>query len=81
MTRPEPRELPAVGTVLVDTARSVIGEFRGTVGGRYSLRPRGGGREWDVDPKWVRPATDEDLKSGHLVARRVVGWSERASKR
>jgi hypothetical protein len=80
MVRPDSEELPAVGTALVDTARSVIGEFRGTVGRRYSLRPIGGGREWDVDPKWVRTATEEDLKSGHLTKRRVVGWCEKPGK-
>lgn len=66
MERPESEELPAVGAVLVDTARSVLGEFRGTAGRRFALRPLGGGREWDVDPKWVRPATEEDLRAGHL---------------
>jgi hypothetical protein len=79
--RPDSEEPPAVGTVMVDTARSAIGEFRGTVGSRYCLRPRGGGREWDVDPKWVRRATEEDLEAGHLANRHVVGWSERAEKR
>jgi hypothetical protein len=80
VSRPEEEELPAVGTPLVDTARSVIGQFQQEVQGRYYLRPVGGGREWDVDPKWVRPATDEDLKSGHLKNRRVVGWSEKVTK-
>lgn len=77
MVRPESRELPAVGTLMVDRTKSVIGEFRGTVAGRYCLRPQGGGREWDVDPKWVREATEEDLKSEHLARRRVVGWCEK----
>jgi hypothetical protein len=65
---------------MVDNARSIIGEFRGTVGSRYSLRPIGGGREWDVDPKWARPATEEDLKSEHLTKRRVVGRCEKPGK-
>lgn len=80
MSRPESRELPAVGTPMVDTARSAIGEFRGTVGNRYCLRPRGGGREWDVDPKWVRKATEEDLNAGWLASR-VVGWSRKMDTR
>ncbi|MDO0916795.1 hypothetical protein QQM39_40100 [Streptomyces sp. DT2A-34] len=81
VSRPESNELPAVGTVLVDKARSAIGEFRGTVGGRYSLRPRGGGREWDVDPKWVREATEEDLKADWLTGRSVASWVEKTEKR
>ncbi|GAA2284124.1 hypothetical protein GCM10010234_23150 [Streptomyces hawaiiensis] len=81
MSRPESSELPAVGTILVDTARSVIGEFRGAVGGRYSLRPRGGGREWDMNPKWVREATEEDLKSDWLTGRCVVPGYGKAGKR
>lgn len=80
MTRPDNEELPAVGTPLVDTVHSAIGEFQQEVAGRYYLRPIGGGREWDIDPKWTRPATEDDLKAGHLANRRVVSWSQKAPK-
>lgn len=81
VSRPESEELPAVGAKLVDTARSVIGEFRGINAGRYCLRPLRGGREWDVDPKWTRPATEEDCNAGWLKDRRVVGWCEKPETR
>ncbi|MEU3205529.1 hypothetical protein ABZ702_16925 [Streptomyces cyaneofuscatus] len=48
---------PTVGALLVDTSRSNrVGEFRGVAGLYWSLRPIGGGREWEVDPRHVRPA-------------------------
>jgi hypothetical protein len=70
MARPEAAELPTVGAVFVDVARSLIGEFRGLDGKSYCLRPLGGGREWAVDPRWVRPATEEDQRNAVLLARR-----------
>jgi hypothetical protein len=79
MTRPDQNEPPAVGAPLVDLAHSAIGEFQEEVSGRYFLRPIGGGREWDIDPKWTRPATEADLKAGHLH-REVVSWSQKAPK-
>jgi hypothetical protein len=60
MSRPEEEELPAAGTVLVDTARNVVGEFQQEVRGRYYLRPIGGGREWEVSPEFTRKATDAE---------------------
>nr|WP_046501558.1 hypothetical protein [Streptomyces odonnellii] len=51
--------LPAVGSLLVDTAQDRLGEFRGEWCGQWSLRPVGGGREWSVAPENVRPATGE----------------------
>lgn len=71
MPRPEQKELPAVGTVFVDTARSLIGEFRGVEGDSYCLRPLGGGREWTCHPRWLEPATDEDRRDPVLNARRL----------
>ncbi|MFJ6213886.1 hypothetical protein ACIQGZ_11230 [Streptomyces sp. NPDC092296] len=52
--------IPAVGTVLVDTRTGRVGEFRGTVGGRWMLRPQGGGCEWPVPPQRIRPALLSD---------------------
>ncbi|MEU0355833.1 hypothetical protein [Streptomyces cyaneofuscatus] len=59
--RPNPQEpppdLPAPGALLVDTSRNDrVGEFRGVAGCYWSLRPVGGGREWEVEPRHVRPA-------------------------
>ncbi|WP_411083275.1 hypothetical protein [Streptomyces sp. cmx-18-6] len=48
---------PAVGALLVDTSRGDrVGEFRGVAGCYWSLRPVGGRREWEVEPRYVRPA-------------------------
>ncbi|MEV2258319.1 hypothetical protein [Streptomyces anulatus] len=53
----EPPDLPAPGTLLVDTSRADrVGEFRGVAGPYWSLRPVGGGAEWEVEPRYVRPA-------------------------
>lgn len=48
-----PEEPPAVGTPVFDTRRRVVGEYRGQVGGRWLLRPPGGGKEWEVTPDHV----------------------------
>jgi len=53
----KPPELPAPGALLVDMSRGDrVGEFRGVVGPRWSLRPVGGGIEWEAEPRHVRPA-------------------------
>ncbi|GAB3951744.1 hypothetical protein GCM10028832_05600 [Streptomyces sparsus] len=48
---------PAVGALVVDTARDQLGEFRGERYGQWSLRPMGGGKEWPANPDDVQPAT------------------------
>ncbi|MGW1914885.1 hypothetical protein ACWCQS_30210 [Streptomyces sp. NPDC002076] len=48
---------PPVGSHAVDTRTGRIGVVMGHVGPYVQLRPYGGGREWDVDPAAVRPAT------------------------
>ncbi|MGW8884760.1 hypothetical protein [Streptomyces sp. NPDC055749] len=52
-TEPVP---PSRGALIVDTSRSRVGEFRGVAGPYWSLRPIGGGAEWEAEPKHVRPA-------------------------
>ncbi|MFE1478124.1 hypothetical protein ACFW6N_30270 [Streptomyces cyaneofuscatus] len=48
---------PTPGVLLVDASRNNrVGEFRGVAGLYWSLRPVGGGREWEVEPRHVRPA-------------------------
>ncbi|WP_443080696.1 hypothetical protein [Streptomyces sp. PTD5-9] len=42
---------------MVDTTQGErVGEFRGTAGPYWSLRPVRGGVEWEADPTRVRPA-------------------------
>lgn len=53
----EPPQLPVPGALLVDMSRGDrVGEFRGVAGPRWSLRPVGGGIEWEAEPRHVRPA-------------------------
>ncbi|WP_299536577.1 hypothetical protein [uncultured Streptomyces sp.] len=53
--------LPRLGAVVVDAGvQGRIGEFRGVSGPYWSLRPLGGGREWEAEPAIVRPATPEE---------------------
>ncbi|MFJ1704040.1 hypothetical protein [Kitasatospora sp. NPDC088346] len=51
---------PEIGLLLVDTRTGRVGEFRDVQDGRWWLRPRGGGYEWDVDPGDVRLAPRGD---------------------
>ncbi|MFS0697162.1 hypothetical protein [Streptomyces nitrosporeus] len=52
----EPPPLPALGTLVVDTGNGDrVGEFRGTAGPYWSLRPVRGGPEWEAEPALVRP--------------------------
>ncbi|MCC0579818.1 hypothetical protein [Streptomyces californicus] len=54
---PSPTPVPAPGTLVVDTSRADrVAEFRGVAGPYWSLRPVGGGVEWEVEPRHVRPA-------------------------
>ncbi|MFG2601369.1 hypothetical protein [Streptomyces sp. NPDC048462] len=57
---PEQRfaHVPPAGTLLADSSRDDrVGEFRGVSGPYWSLRPVGGGPEWEADPANVRLAT------------------------
>ncbi|WP_097868462.1 hypothetical protein [Streptomyces sp. rh34] len=52
-----PPDLPAPGTLVVDTGRGDrVGEFCGVVGPCWSLRPVGGGAAWEAEPHRVRLA-------------------------
>ncbi|MFF9403240.1 hypothetical protein [Streptomyces sp. NPDC014744] len=54
----EPPQPPSPGTLVADTSRGKrVGEFRGVAGPYWSLRPVGGGIEWDAEPEWVRALT------------------------
>ncbi|WP_326698495.1 hypothetical protein OG909_14880 [Streptomyces sp. NBC_01754] len=54
--RQDPACIPELGTLMKDTSRDRIGEFRGLAGPHWSLRPICGGPEWEVEPEHVRPA-------------------------
>lgn len=68
----EPPQLPAVGTLVVDTARDKrVAEFRGTAGPYWSLRPVCGGTEWEAEPSRVRLADPiERLRAENARANR-----------
>ncbi|WP_326671941.1 hypothetical protein [Streptomyces sp. NBC_01257] len=54
-------QLPPAGTLMVDGGHGDrVGEFRGVAGPYWSLRPIGGGPEWEADPACVRPATRDE---------------------
>ncbi|TQK49782.1 hypothetical protein FBY35_0044 [Streptomyces sp. SLBN-118] len=52
----EPAHVPDPGTLMVDSSRDRVGEFRGVAGPYWSLRPTNGGTEWEAEPEHVRPA-------------------------
>ncbi|MER5615283.1 hypothetical protein [Streptomyces sp. NPDC002215] len=58
-------QVPATGTLLVDTSRrDRVGEFRGVAGPYWSLRPVCGGTEWEAEPANVRaPSPTERLRA------------------
>jgi hypothetical protein len=48
---------PTLGAHVVDLRSGRLGVVVGHEGPYVRLRPLGGGREWDVDPRAVRRAT------------------------
>ncbi|MFJ2440800.1 hypothetical protein ACIOWG_10120 [Streptomyces sp. NPDC087658] len=63
---------PAVGALVLDTAKDQIGEYRGEWAGEWSLRPVDGGKEWTADPEHIQLATlEQRLRAGtaHANAR------------
>ncbi|HEY8982603.1 MAG TPA: hypothetical protein VIU15_23825 [Streptomyces sp.] len=55
--------VPEIGALFLDSVRELVGEFRGVWAGKWALRPVRGGVEWEVDPKDVRPLSDEQRLS------------------
>ncbi|REK90831.1 hypothetical protein DY245_08140 [Streptomyces inhibens] len=56
--------MPDIGQIVHDTATDKVGEFRGAIGGRWMLRPAGGGVEWEAKPEAVEPAgTSEHVRA------------------
>ncbi|MER7841306.1 hypothetical protein ABTY98_36855 [Streptomyces sp. NPDC096040] len=56
------------GTVVYDTRMNKVGEYQGKAGPYASLRPLGGGREWEARPESIRPATAEERLSAEVRA-------------
>ncbi|MFI9806645.1 hypothetical protein ACIHEJ_20185 [Streptomyces sp. NPDC052301] len=48
------------GSLCYDPATAKVGEYRDRAGPYVLLRPVGGGREWEADPRTLRPATDQE---------------------
>jgi hypothetical protein len=68
MTAPAPGPAtPPPGTAVRDTARDRVGVVMGHVGTYLQLRPLSGGREWDADPRRVRPLTPPELLRARLA--------------
>jgi len=63
----ESETAPPVGTLALDTARGKVGEVMDHVGSYVQMRPRDGGREWDVLPEDVQP-----LSAGDALTDRVA---------
>lgn len=60
--------VPSPGTLMVDVGHGDrVGEFQGAVGPYWSLRPIGGGPEWEAAPERVRPATGAERLSARTA--------------
>lgn len=56
---------PRIGDTVEDTARRKVGKVMGHEGPYVQLRPIGGGKEWDAEPRVLRPLTlTEALSAG-----------------
>ncbi|MGX2995611.1 hypothetical protein JNUCC64_15165 [Streptomyces sp. JNUCC 64] len=49
---------PEPGVLVRDTRCDRVGTFMGEVGGRWLLRPLGGGREWEAEPSGVEAVAE-----------------------
>ncbi|POX53212.1 hypothetical protein [Streptomyces sp. Ru72] len=54
------KKKPPIGSYAVDTRSGRVGIVMGHEGPYVQLRPYGGGKEWDVEPEAVRPATQAE---------------------
>ncbi|MGQ4414748.1 hypothetical protein ACN6LA_004992 [Streptomyces sp. SAS_269] len=67
-----------VGSCAVDTRTGRLGIVMGHEGPYVQLRPYGGGREWDCDPRAVREATHAERLHAETayVSARTAGHGE-----
>jgi hypothetical protein len=54
------KKKPPIGSYAVDIRTGKVGLVMGHEGPYVQLRPYGGGKEWDVEPEAVRPATQAE---------------------
>ncbi|MBU7596406.1 hypothetical protein JGS22_001805 [Streptomyces sp. P38-E01] len=59
--------MAVVGEVVRDIARERVGRVVGREGSYVQLRPLGGGREWDAEPRELRAMSQTEVLSA-LVA-------------
>ncbi|MFD5188893.1 hypothetical protein ACFWMU_12245 [Streptomyces sp. NPDC058357] len=72
LTRHEPPQVPSSGTLFRDSGQGGrVGEFRGVVGPYWSLRPLGGGVEWEAEPEWVQALTPAERLSAENALRNL----------
>ncbi|MFE9659403.1 hypothetical protein [Streptomyces sp. NPDC005955] len=81
---------PPVGAFVRDTARGKAGTFRGEIGGRWLLRPLGGGREWEAEPSRVETLAEpvtrtirfpfDDPPHSSAPGLRLLPWSSPEGK-
>ncbi|WP_374109030.1 hypothetical protein [Streptomyces sp. CC228A] len=62
---------------MVDTGRRRVGEFRGVAGPYWSLRPVGGGAEWEAEPEHVRPVSPEQRLRAEIARANARSRGER----
>ncbi|MFJ2908303.1 hypothetical protein ACIO8F_02515 [Streptomyces sp. NPDC087228] len=63
---------PTPGTLMADASHGGReGEFRGLAGPHWSLRPLGGGTEWEAEPEWVRALTPAERLSAENALRNL----------
>lgn len=69
---------PAIGDTVEDTARRRVGKVMGYEGPYVQLRPIGGGREWDAEPRHLRPLTLIEALSAGVAEANARSRGERA---
>ncbi|MFD8955683.1 hypothetical protein ACFXKH_38750 [Streptomyces caelestis] len=59
---------------MMDSHRDRVGEFRGVAGPYWSLRPVGGGAEWEAEPERVRPADPMERLHAKTARANARSW-------
>ncbi|MGW1074940.1 hypothetical protein [Streptomyces sp. NPDC002537] len=60
-------QVPDLRVLVVDVRQDRVGEVMASTGGRLSLRPPSGGREWEAFPCDVRPMTASDELRARVI--------------